>query len=66
MDAGEAAMEIMPETKDRETRRWNDGMRHFVITSSNRWITIARVGNKNDVAEPAISFGPMAGSSFVY
>ena len=51
------------ETKDRETinRHRNDSLRPFVITSSNRWITIGRVRNKSDVAERSIDLARWQG-----
>ena len=51
------------ETKDRETinRHRNDSLRPFVITSSNRWITIGRVRNKSDVAERLIDLARWQG-----
>jgi len=51
------------ETKDCETinRHRNDSLRPFVITSSNRWITIGRVRNKSDVAERSIDLARWQG-----
>jgi len=51
------------ETKDCETiyRHRNDSLRPFVITSSNRWITIGRVRNKSDVAKRSIDLARWQG-----
>ena len=60
---GGQAADRQSETKDRETinRHRNDSLRPFVITSSNRWITIGRVRNKSDVAERSIDLARWQG-----